>query len=514
MWLRILVALTVVYATKKIIAFWQVARGVDNLPGYRGLFTAYSFLNYLGVPKIAGVVQGSNYLFNDKHTPFASAGCDVVAHVSAYPCRADILLADAAVIKEVTSSRARFPKPVENYAALSFFGFNIVASEGEIWKKYRKITAPAFSDRNNKLVWDETIGIMNDLFNNVWGSKEVITVDHCRDVTLPIALFVIGIAGFGREMTWREDSSIPPGHQMTFKDSLSIVSTHLLQRILVADWVMNLTAKTREIKLGFEELKLYMLEMIEQRMNSEKVERHDLFSSLLEANNDEGGALSSEELIGNIFIFLLAGHETTAHTLCFCFALLALYPDEQEKLYQHIKSVLPDLRTPTYEEMPLLTQSIAVFYETLRMYPPAPNVPKRAAEDTTLSTTNAQGETVTIPLPKGTNLMISLPGLHYNPKYWEDPHMFKPDRFTKPGWDRDAFLPFSGGARACLGRKFFETEGIAALTMLVSRYKITIKEEPQFAHETLEQKMERVMRNKPSLTLTPIRCPLVFTRRS
>lgn len=99
-------------------------------------------------------------------------------------------------------------------------------------------------------------------------------------------------------------------------------------------------------------------------------------------------------------------------------------------------------------------------------------IPKRSAEDTTLSVPNAQGETVVVPIPKGTDVNIDVPGLHYNrtwqvipsvfhslspeilAKYWEDPHTFKPDRFMKSDWNRDAFLPFSGGARACLGRRY------------------------------------------------------------
>jgi cytochrome P450 len=210
---------------------------------------------------------------------------------------------------------------------------------------------------------------------------------------------------------------------------------------------------------------------------------------------------------------LIAGHETTAHTLCFTFALLALYPDEQEKLYKHILSVLPDGRFPTYEEMALLNYSTSVFYETLRMFPPVPNIPKISEEDTTLTFGNANGEKRTIPVPKGTRIIINPPGLHYNPRYWKDPHTFKPERFLED-WPKDAFVPFSTGPRACLGRKFFETEGIAILTMIISRYKITIKEEPQFIGETFEQRKNRVLKCKGEMTMTPIRVPLTFTRHT
>lgn len=301
---------------------------------------------------------------------------------------------------------------------------------------------------------------------------------------------------------------------MTFKDALYTVTSYIIPKILLPDWAMGLTKKTRHIALGFDELKMHMVEMVETRMKSEKVERDDLFSNLLDANSDEGGGLSIDELIGNIFIFLLAGHETTAHTLCFTLALLALYPDEQEKLYQHIISVVPDGRTPTYEQMPLLTHTMAVFNETLRMFPAVTIIPKRTAEDTTLTTTNSRGETIVVPIPEGTDVHINVPGLHYNPKYWADPHEFKPDRFLSNDWNKDAFIPFSGGPRACLGRKFAETEALACLTMLVSRYKVTVKEEPRYTNETFEQRKERLLKTEPVITLTPVRVPLTFTRRS
>lgn len=110
-------------------------------------------------------------------------------------------------------------------------------------------------------------------------------------------------------------------------------------------------------------------------------------------------------------------------------------------------------------------------------------------------------------------------------KYWTDPHRFNPSRFLGD-WPRDAFLPFSGGVRSCLGRRyviddrpvrytvrftlrvfvprFAELESVAAITMLLQHYKITVKEEPQFADETFEQKKERVMKAKPGITLTSV----------
>jgi len=237
-------------------------------------------------------------------------------------------------------------------------------------------------------------------------------------------------------------------------------------------------------------------------------------SNLLEANDHDADrvALTESELISNIYMFLVAGHETTANTLCFGLALLALYPDEQEKLFEHIKSVTKG-SLPTYADMPLLTRSLAVFYEALRLFPPVTGIPKFAAEDTTLVTSNIHGEKTTVPVPKGTGIVIDTPGIHYNPRYWKDPHTFNPSRFLATDWPRDAFIPFSSGARSCIGRKFAETEGVAALSILVSQYKMTVKEEPQFAAETFEERKTRVLAARIGLTTTPVRVPLVFTRR-
>jgi len=270
----------------------------------------------------------------------------------------------------------------------------------------------------------------------------------------------------------------------------------------------------RDVQTAFDELERYMMEMIQERSASGTAQKNDLFSNLLESNNadEEGDALTARELLGNIFIFLIAGHETTAHALAFSFALLALYQDEQEKVYQQVKSVSPNGEIPTYDDRSKLDRCLAAYYETLRLIPPVTNIPKVAAQDTSLTIHNAQGEKVAMPVQAGVQIALNIAGLHHNPRYWENPDDFNPDRFLKD-YNRDAFLPFSGGARSCIGRTFFETEAVIGLAMLLSRYKITIKEEAEFAHETFEETKARVLSSKAGLTVTPLRIPLVFTRR-
>ena len=179
----------------------------------------------------------------------------------------------------------------------------------------------------------------------------------------------------------------------------------------------------------------------------------------------------------------------------------------------------------------MLTLACSVFNETLRLFPPAITIPKQSAEDTSFTTTNACGEKRTIPVPKGTFVTVHTPGLHNNrkplppslfpspiliflptsntpsprpappiAKYWEDPDAFKPERFLRD-YPRDAFLPFSGGPRGCIGRGFAETESVAVLTLLIARYRVELRHEPRYAHESFEERRRRLLSSKLSVTL-------------
>jgi len=457
-------------------------------------------------------VFGRHNLFTEKFSTYKHAGWDIHPAYSLWPkVQLSLFLSDPTAVKEVCSMRTVFQKPTRQYELLNFYGRNIVSSEGDEWKKFRKLCAPAFSERNNQLVWDETAKIMLDLFENVWQNRDTIVVDHCLNVTLPVALQVIGIAGFGMKMTMTEQHDTPPpGHQLNFLEALQIASEDVSLRLIIGDWCPNFTNRIRRVRLAFNELKLYMAEMIRSKRADHK-ESYDLFSGLLTANEDED-ILSDPELMGNIFIFLVAGHETTAHTLCYALALLALHPDEQRKVYEQTKSLCPLDRIPTYQEMNKFTRVTAAYQEALRLFPAVIGIPKECTQDTALSTTNAAGETLTYPVPQGTSLVIHTVGMHHNPRYWKDPEQFNPDRFLGD-WPRDAFLPFSAGARSCLGKKFFETEVTIIMALLILRYNITVTEEPQFAHESSEERKERVLDSMTGITLTPKRVPLTFTRR-
>ncbi|KAL1760658.1 cytochrome P450 [Schizophyllum commune] len=489
-----------IYVLRRVLDARQCLQSVGHASGPRTLLSQMGALaNILPVKPPIG---------------YGEADCDVITAVSFWPhAEAVIHLANAEAIKTTAWARQRFPKRVAQYSFMDMFGPNILTTEFDQWKFFRKVAAPAFSEHNNRLVWAEATRIIDELVTNVWKNEQVVHVDHLLDVTLSGALYVIGGAGFGRLMSWGDDETVPAGHQISFKECMVIVSTNIAVRLIYPDWFPSITKNLRRIRAAFSELEKYMYEMIDERRAS-KEERHDLLSRLLEENDSGDTVMSNREILSNIFIFLEAGHETIAHTLCFAFALLALYPDKQEKVYEEIKAVSGEIGSvPQYADMHKYAYTLAVLYETLRMFPPVVTVPKVSAQDQVVTGKRlSDGSKVEVPCPTGTSVHFTVVGLHNNPEYWDSPEEFRPERFLGD-YNKDAFVPFSAGARACLGRKFAETEGVAMMVSLISRYQFEVMEEPQFAGETFSQRKERVLKTAVGLTLTPARVPLTFRRR-
>lgn len=231
--------------------------------------------------------------------------------------------------------------------------------------------------------------------------------------------------------------------------------------------------KLNHAKLFKSELDQYMHEMVRKRREEINLgeEKKDLLSALVKAaalqqsevSSGKGGSLNGsgrtevmddEELIGNMFIFLLAGHETSewchrclshvsndhrfsvsivfrfthpspsassfagAHTMAFAFGLLALYPEEQDKLYAQIKEVMPDDEAEIpYSDYSLFTRALAVMHETLRIFPSVIAVPKRVTtlQDTILPCTERGPKGATrLFLPAGTHVSLEVQALHHD----------------------------------------------------------------------------------------------------
>ncbi|CAE6528800.1 unnamed protein product [Rhizoctonia solani] len=458
-------------------------------------------------------------MWRAKYQVFNNLGAEIYGTVSAYPPTSYLMLADAVAIKHVSYSRNNFGKNMEDYAILNQFGSNLVVAEGEEWKRQRRIIAPAFSDKNNRLVWDTAKGFVEQMIGS-WGPKKPATIhDVSEELALPLSLCVIAKAGFGRNVPLGTDV-LPIGHSLTFKDALTTVSKTMHLPLILPNWAWGLRSEWSYAKRAHNELRLYLHEMIAARRESKQqpiqelsYHQHDLFNQLIHAR-DADDVLTEDELIGNVFMFLLAGHETTSHTFAIALGLLALYPEVQDKLVTQLQELEREHGELTYGHMHLLSYAMAVVYETLRLFPMVGIIPKKATADATVTVgfaPNAQQ----VQVPASMNVHVCPTGLHYNPNYWENPDEFDPERFMDPHWNRDAFIPFSLGPRACIGRRFTETTLVAEMTTLISKYKVSI-DETRFRYiegEPILERRTRLINPETRITLTPAPIPLVFSPR-
>ena len=196
------------------------------------------------------------------YSHYRELGSDTFLVVSAHHIA--LFTADADVIHQITQRRNDFPKPIETYKLVDIYGKNVVTTEGHDWRRHRKITAPPFTEKNNHLVFDETIhqtrGMMDIITKN--GSKTSATVPDFGDYTTHLALAVISKAGFGVDMTWPNvdghgkldlDSYGSPdsqdtinnkagGHSMTFPESLSILTEKVIWLILFPHSIISTRA--------------------------------------------------------------------------------------------------------------------------------------------------------------------------------------------------------------------------------------------------------------------------------
>jgi len=169
-------------------------------------------------------------------------------------------------------------------------------------------------------------------------------------------------------------------------------------------------------------------------------------------------------------------------------------------------------RDPTFGDLPMLNKVLAVFLESTRMIPSVYLTIREAAEDTILKVPNQnsrEGFTM-VPIRKGTMIIMDMVGLQYNPRYFEEPHKYKPSRWYGLENDSEAFTGFSVGARSCIGRKFAISEGVAFLTMFLRDWHVEPLLRPG---ETNEEWGKRVLDAQFMILLGMKDAPVRLTRR-
>ncbi|GAB7005050.1 cytochrome P450 [Nocardioides sp. AN3] len=192
----------------------------------------------------------------------------------------------------------------------------------------------------------------------------------------------------------------------------------------------------------------------------------ELVRLLLAAHDPETGrALTHDEVVSDLAVFLIAGHDTTSTTLTYALWALGHHPELQDRVAEEV-GALGD-RALTVDDVPALPFTVQVIHEALRLCPPAAALARLAMRDTVVDGFRIE---------RGTNLLVGIYALHRDPALWEAPETFDPDRFSAErarGRDRWQFLPFGAGSRSCIGDHFAMLEATLGLASVVRRHRVT-----------------------------------------
>lgn len=187
----------------------------------------------------------------------------------------------------------------------------------------------------------------------------------------------------------------------------------------------------------------------------------DLLDALIAASDPETGrAMTDAELADNLLTFVVAGHETTALALTWALWLVANAPDVEARLLDEVSRVVGDGPVEA-GHIDRLVYAKQVVQEAMRLYPPAPLIPRIAAEDVALG-----GQTIR----KGTPVYVPVYAVHRHRLIWQSPDAFDPDRFAPErarAMHRGAYLPFGAGPRICIGAAFALAESAAILATII-----------------------------------------------
>jgi len=393
------------------------------------------------------------FSFDYRREVFQRVGHDTFWTVS--PGGLVLYTCEPAVISQITTRRNDFPKPTAFYLSLNIYGKNVVSSEGATWRQHRKATSPPFTEKNNHLVWAESIDQASAMLAS-WlgpGGQGDQTVDRVADDAMRLSLHVISRAGFGRKMHWPSSTEAPagvdagsfdsskikndvtdrdPGHTMSYVYAIHCLLDSILAQFLLPRWFLRHAPfkVLRKADEAYVEWGKYMTEAVLSKKKDfeaghEGDEQMDILGQLV-----KGQVMSHEiknmlpltdsEILGNMFVLILAGHETAANSIHFSIIYLALHPQIQRLLQKDLDRIFHGRPPSAWDydrDLPALFGGMtgAVLAEELRLVPPVIGIPKSTwgVPDQPLI---VDGKTCTV--PGGSFINLCTTAAHRHPQYW------------------------------------------------------------------------------------------------
>jgi len=244
---------------------------------------------------------------------------------------------------------------------------------------------------------------------------------------------------------------------------------------VIPDWIP--TPNNRKRKEAVQALDAIITDIINRRRAS-NVDQGDLLSMLMMATDDDGKQMTDRQLRDEAVTLVLAGHETTANALAWTWYLLSEHPQVEAKLHEELAQVLGG-RLPTIDDLPKLVYADMVIKESMRLYPPIPEIARQPIDDIMI------GDYL---VPKGTIIIISQHVIHRDPRWYANPDSFQPERFSEENeklLPKGAYLPFASGPRVCIGNTFATMEAVLILATVAQQHSLRLLPNQQIVPQSI-----------------------------
>lgn len=337
-------------------------------------------------------------------------------------------------------------------------GMGLLTSDGELWKRQRKVMAQAFTPKRIR-GYADAMARVTDASLSRWRSGETVNLhEEMSRVTMEVVADVLFGTGVSAEDV------------LVVRDSLEHINAFLRNSpeaiLKLPGWVPTpLNRRTNEAIAAIDRIVYRIIE--ERRRAGDAAPKDDLLGVLLGARDDDGAGMSDRQLRDECVTLFLAGHETTALALAATIYLLSTTPHVEERLVAELERVLGG-RLPSADDVRALAYTDQVIKEAMRLYPPAWTTGREVAEPFAVRGHH---------LAKGTQILMSQWVVHRDPRFFPDPEAFDPDRWEPArasALPRYAYFPFGGGPRVCIGNHFAMMEASLILATVMSRFHVEL----------------------------------------
>ncbi|MBP3675393.1 MAG: cytochrome P450 [Campylobacter sp.] len=356
-----------------------------------------------------------------------------------------------------------FPKSDMLHELLKpLLGVSIFTTNGEVWKKQRELLRPSFEMTRISKVFDLMSSAAADMMDRFrkYPDGSIVEVDeHMTFVTADVIFRTI----MSSKLDEIKGKEILHAF-VTFQEETA--RTAIRKFFCLPDWLSNILGENKRMKAGAV-IRKSLSDIIKPRYDGYKNDNYsDILSSLLHTvDASSGERFSFEEILDQVSMLFLAGHETTASSLTWTLYCLSLDQDAQQKAYNEIISINKDgkFSISDIKEMKYLTN---VFKEALRLYPPVGFFARQSKGEAKIRDKVLQ---------KGSGVVVAPWLIHRHDDFWEAPHEFRPDRHNE-NIPKEKYMPFGLGERVCIGQGFAMQEAIIILANILREFKLELKD--------------------------------------